>query len=156
MGIGRGIAAAGLIAAGAAAAPARAGEPVSLRPGAYEVEVRLALPHVEDAAPRKVTRICLDGSDPGGARGLSVLGDNNPLARCPATPPHREGEALTFAIVCAGRNEAQGSAAYVLAPEAFRGRIAMRLGGKNMTMTEVQAGHRVGACEAGPGAAPGP
>jgi hypothetical protein len=32
-------------------------------------------------------------------------------------------------------------------PGAFEGRIAMVMGGKNMTMTEVQSGRRVGGCD---------
>jgi hypothetical protein len=38
-------------------------------------------------------------------------------------------------------------------PSAFEGRIAMVMGGKNMTMSEVQTGRRVGSCD--PSAPPG-
>ncbi len=58
----------------------------------------------------------------------------------------RDGDALRFAIACEGRGAARASAVYRLLPEAFEGRIAMVMGGKNMTMTEVQSGRRIGPC----------
>ena len=126
------------LAAGSAAA-----EPVRLRPGAYEVEVRLDLPHLDGAGGRKRVRLCLDGVP---ARGLPVLGDNTPLAGCPVSDLRWEGEALGFTIACEGRNQPSAKAVYRLAPEGFEGRVSMRLGGKNMTLTEVQTGRWRGAC----------
>jgi len=124
----------------------------ALEPGEYEVSVRLELPHVEDMGARKVTRICVTGSD-GGTHGLVVLSDNNPLARCPASDVRESGGTLTFEIVCPGANAAVGSAKYALRAHDFDGVIAMKMGGKNMTMTERQSGRRAGTCEAA-GAAP--
>jgi hypothetical protein len=54
---------------------------------------------------------------------------------------------LSFDILCDGRGAARARAVYTLMPRGFEGRIAMVMGGKNMTMTEVQAGHRVGSCD---------
>lgn len=39
------------------------------------------------------------------------------------------------------------SPATLLAPERLRGRIAMPMGGKTTSMTEIQSGRRVGAYE---------
>ncbi len=128
-----------------AAAPlcqAHAGEDL-LAAGRYDVDVRLELPHVEDLNMKKTAAICVM---PGGSRGLTVLGDNNPLSHCPASNVRQDGSLLTFDIVCEGTNAARASASYTLAGETFRGRIAMRMGGKNMTMSETQVGRRVGAC----------
>jgi hypothetical protein len=133
------------------AAGVHAEESALLRPGAYAVEVRLDLPHLAETSARKTARLCLAGPP---ARGFPVLSDNAPLAGCPVAGVHREGEALGYAIVCEGRNQGQASAVYRLAPEGFEGRIAMRLGGKNMTMTEVQTGRRTGDCAPGESALP--
>jgi hypothetical protein len=121
-----------------------------LQPGEYEVTVRLQLRHVGMAAP-KVARICVTET---GTRGLIVLSENNPLARCPASDIRQDGDTLTFEIVCPGGNQAVGSARYTLAPQHFTGVIAMKMGGKNMTMTEYQEGHRIGDCS--PAGAPRP
>ncbi|WP_430912696.1 hypothetical protein [Methylobacterium sp. sgz302541] len=49
--------------------------------------------------------------------------------------PVRGGEATTFDIVCEGRSPCVASARFVPAGARFQGRIAMRMGGKTMTMT---------------------
>jgi hypothetical protein len=118
-----------------------------LQPGEYQVSVRLELRHVAMAAPKLAT-ICVSET---GSPGLMVLSDNNPLARCPAVNTHQDGDALTFEIICPGGNQAVASARYTIAPQSFTGVIAMKMGGKNMTMTEYQEGRRVGDCG---GAAP--
>lgn len=118
--------------------------------GAYLAEIRLELPHLDDGTARKTARLCLTAEPGAGHHGLAVLSDNNPLARCPVSDIRREGGRLTFAIACEGRNAARASAAYEFTAEGFRGRITMNMGGKNMTMTEVQLGRRVGACDGAP------
>ncbi|KMO38095.1 hypothetical protein VQ03_18090 [Methylobacterium tarhaniae] len=134
--------------------PAYAAEPVMLESGSYEVEVKLELPHLEDMTGKKVVRLCLTSEANGNNHGIAVLSENNPLSRCPVSNVRQDGGELTFDIACEGKNSARASARYVLAPASFRGRIAMQMGGKNMTMTEVQAGRRTGACDAGKTPAP--
>ena len=131
-----------------AAAPACAESPL-LEGGSYAVTVRLELPHLEDMTQTSTRTLCLTAEPGANNHGLTVLSENNPLARCPVSDLREAGADLTFAIACEGRNAAKASARYVLAPQGFRGRIVMQMGGKNMTMTEVQEGKRVGACEGG-------
>jgi hypothetical protein len=76
-----------------------------------------------------------------------VLSVNNPFAGCPAKNVRLSGPELSFDIVCEGRDSAKARATYTLRPDAFEGRIAMVLGGKNMTMNEVQVGRRLGGCD---------
>ena len=139
-------------AAGMLAGAAQA-EPKKTLPeaGAYEVRVRLELPNVQHRAATSVT-ICFPHA--GGSNGapFPVLSGNNPLARCPAGNVRQDGAVLRFDIRCEGRGAASARAVYTLKPGAFEGRIAMVMGGKNMTMTEVQSGRRVGGCD--PASAP--
>jgi hypothetical protein len=136
----------GVIAAGmlVGAAPAEPKENLP-QAGAYEVRVRLEMPNVQHRAASTAT-ICFPYA--GGTNGapFPVLSGNNPLARCPASNVRREGAMLRFDILCEGRGAAWARAVYTLGPAAFEGRIAMTMGGKNMTMTEVQAGRRIGPC----------
>jgi hypothetical protein len=117
----------------------------ALEPGEYEVSVRLELPHLENAAAAKLVRICVSGGD-GSAHGLMALSDNNPLSRCPASNIREDGGTLSFDIVCPGGNAAIGSAKFATRAQGFEGAIAMKMGGKNMTMTEHQSGRRMGDC----------
>ena len=52
--------------------------------------------------------------------------------------------------MCEGRGAARAHAIYAVRPDGFSGRIAMVLGAKNMTMRELQVGHRLGACNSLP------
>jgi len=118
-----------------------------LQAGEYEVSVSLELPHVEDIGASKVATICVPEGDSRPPWGLAVLSENNPLARCPASNVHQDGNTLTFDIICPGGNQAIASAKYTVAAQRFAGVIAMTMGGKNMTMIERQTGHRIGSCK---------
>jgi hypothetical protein len=128
-------------------AAARAGNVPALQPGEYKVRVWIDLPHVEDTGTSRVATICVSESDIHPTWGLVVLGANNPLARCPASNIRRDRDTLMFDIICPGRNQAVGWARYTIAPQQFTGVIAMKMGGKNMTMIERQNGYRVGSCK---------
>ena len=115
--------------------------------GLYEVTSRLELPHVERWAIDKKTEVCFGGAARG-AIPLPVLSENNPFRHCAATALVFENGRLEYDIACPGRADARAHAAYAITPGRFSGRIAMVLGAKNMTMTEVQDAVRTGDCEA--------
>jgi Protein of unknown function (DUF3617) len=117
-----------------------------LRPGEYRVTVRVELPHIEDMGGASgVDSICVTA---GGAapHGLAALSNLNPLRRCPSSNLHQSGDTLAFDIVCPGNDAAVGTARYTVRADAFDGAIAVKMGGKNMTMIERQSGRRVGDC----------
>ena len=120
---------------------------LSLSGGMYEVTSRLELPHLERYAIDKKTRICLFNQEQNDAIPLPVLSDNNPFAKCSAANLTTDNDTLQYDIVCPGRGAARAHAIYELGPGKFTGRIAMVMGGKNMTMTEVQHAKRVGDCQ---------
>ena len=124
----------------------RAEDAVLLRPGEYQVSIRLDLPHVEDAGGAARSESICVGADASGRHGLRVLSDSNPLRGCPVSNVRRSGDTLTFDIACVGGDAAVGAARYTLRPEGFEGSIAVKMGGKNMTMIERQSGRRVGGC----------
>jgi hypothetical protein len=128
----------------AALATSPAGAVEALADGSYEVRYRLELPHVE-ARVEETATVCL--SDAGGASAFPVLSANNPLAHCPAQNIRRDGDAILFEIVCPGGGSAKAQGLFDLRKDGFEGRIAMNMGGKNMTMTEVQRGKRMGDCD---------
>jgi hypothetical protein len=118
-----------------------------LQGGSYEVTYRLELLHVESWAIDKTTTICVPDAQGSSPVALPILSGNNPFQKCSAENFRRDGANLTYNIVCEGRDSAKARAAYTVAPGEFKGRIAMVMGGKNMTMTEVQVGRRVGSCD---------
>jgi len=118
-----------------------------LQGGFYEITYRLELPHVERWAIDKTTTVCLPGTKGSVLAALPVLSDNNPFGECTAVNIQQDGPSLGYDIKCQGRDAAKAHAAYTVSSGDFKGRVAMVMGAKNMTMTEVQAGHRVGSCD---------
>lgn len=139
-------AASAAIVVGILASSGHAGEPL-LQNGSYEVTFRLELPHLESWAIAKTATICVSEADGAGGVPFPVLSGNNPFGECWVRNVRRDGASLRYDIACAGRDAARARAAYTLTPRGFTGRIAMIMGAKNMTMTEVQAGRRVGSCD---------
>ena len=119
---------------------------LSLLSGSYEVTARLELPHLERWGVDKTTTICLPNSRKPDAIPVPVVSANNPFAKCSATNLVADGSKLEYDIVCPERGAARGHAVYELSSNAFTGRIAMVMGAKNMTMTDVQRARRMGEC----------
>ena len=122
-------------------------EDIALPDGAYEVVSRLELPHVERWAIDQVTSVCIMASRRAGGVPIPVLSANNPFAECAATHFVTSGASVEYDIVCPGRASAKAHARYVLEQPGFTGRVAMVMAAKNMTMTEVVRGRRLGDCE---------
>lgn len=128
-------------------AMAMASDESKLKPGEYEVKMRLELPHVENNGVEKLEKVCITN---GGTHGIVVLSENNPLARCPSSNIKEENGDLSFELVCAGHNQAIARARFELWPDRFVGAFEMKMGGKNMTMTERQSARRIGDCATPP------
>ena len=121
-------------------------EDTLLQDGLYEIAFRLEFPHLERWAVDKKTIVCVSETNRAGRALALILSDNNPFAKCLAKNVQRDEDRLTLDIVCSGPDAAKARASYTLFPGGFHARIAMTMGAKNMTMTEVQIGHRVGSC----------
>jgi len=121
-------------------------DPLSPPSGSYEMTSRLELPHLERWGVDKTTIICLSNSRDRDEIPVPVVSANNPFARCYPTNRVGDGSKLEYDIVCRERGAARGHAVYEFSPNGFTGRIAMVMGAKNMTMTEIQRARRIGEC----------
>lgn len=125
--------------------PLRA-HPLSPPGGLYELTARLELPHLERWGVDKTTSICLPNSPGPHEIPIPVVSANNPFAKCSTVNLIADGSTLEYDIVCPERGSAKAHAVYKVSSDAFTGRVAMVMGAKNMTMTEVQHARRVGEC----------
>jgi hypothetical protein len=120
-----------------------AGAGGGLPEGAYRVAVHVAIPNVETRDYDFETEICWRGAhDP--AMPLGPLGPG-PLARCPSHA-RDTAEGVTVATTCKGPNAGFATASYTATPGGFSAHVAINLGGKNMTVAEIQRARRVGKC----------
>jgi Protein of unknown function (DUF3617) len=117
--------------------------------GFYVITARLELPHLERWAVDKTIIICLPGVLSNDRLPIPIISANNPFAKCSTANVMMDAPKLEYDIVCPERGSAKGHAIYVLSGNKFSGRVAMVLGAKNMTMTEVQETRRIGECSPG-------
>jgi hypothetical protein len=120
--------------------------PLSPANGSYELTARLELPHLERWGVDKTMVMCLSESRKPGVIPVPIVSANNPFAKCSAANLVADDSKLEYDIVCPERGAARGHAVYEFSTNAFTGRIAMVMGAKNMTMTEVQHARRIGEC----------
>jgi len=116
------------------------------RSGSYEIIARLELPHLERWGIDKATVICLPPSLAEEKILIPIVSANNPFVKCSSANLSIQSQKLEYDIICPERGAARGHAIYTVSADAFSGRVAMVLGAKNMTMTEVQHGRRIGNC----------
>lgn len=114
-------------------------------PGQYRVEVRIALPNLQNNAPPMIAEPCITAADLESGQAFSLLSDN-PLRRCEMLDYEIGFGAAAYRIVCAGPNRGSAVANFKTTNNSFRGLINMNMGGKNMTMSETQDGKRIGEC----------
>lgn len=119
---------------------------MQLSSGRYAIDFSLELPHLERYAVTRSTTRCVDLSTLVDGAPLPVLSGNKVFEQCSVENVRQGAGKLAYDIVCKGRAAARAVATYDLKPDRFRGRVAMVLGAKNMTMTEVQTGRRLGQC----------
>ena len=131
--------AAALAATGSSAADS------SLTPGLYQIEVRISLPNVQDVAAPIVLIRCVNRDDLKSGQAFFVLSDN-PLKRCELVDYKATAGSAIYRIACVGPNRGSAVAVFDTKTTTYRGTIKMNMGGKNMTMSETQAGKRIGDC----------
>lgn len=120
---------------------------VAVVPGEYELTADTVLPHLEEALryARTRSRRCLIEPDPGS---LFPLLKHEALAGCRLVPDAGAGDAR-FALRCENPQAASGSAVFDLRDGFVTGVLQLKMGGKNMTLSQTVAGPRLGPCQSG-------
>jgi hypothetical protein len=117
----------------------------SLAAGLYRVEVVVEMPNVLRPMPFGVMERCIAGEAAEGGGFLQIV-SNPSIAACPLARRSLDRNRLTLEVVCAKLNTGRASARYELGEASYTGRIEVTMGGKNMTMTEIQHAVRLGDC----------
>jgi hypothetical protein len=122
------------------------GEALLPKTGLYSITFRLELPHLEHWAIEQTKNACLFEEEGSGKLPIPIMSSNHPFDSCIATNLTAGTANLEYDIVCPGRDAARAHATYTLGPDGITGRVAMVMGAKNMTMTEVQHAKRLASC----------
>jgi len=120
-----------------------AATPVSIPTGEYDLTTQTVLPHLEEALRYTTThaRQCLRAPD---ATAIFPLLQHPSFAGCSLVPITHD--ALHFTLQCANRAAATGSAVFEFDARHVSAMLEIRMGGKNMTLSQRLYGTRIGSC----------
>lgn len=134
---------AGLLAALGLAGQAATSVPIP--PGEYDLTAQTVLPHLEEALRYATvrTRQCLRAPD---ATGLFPLLRHPAFTGCTLVPDARAGDGLHFTLHCTNPEAASGAAVFEVGAGHVAAVLDLKMGGKNMTLSQRIHGPRLGAC----------
>jgi hypothetical protein len=111
----------------------------------YEVTIETGMPHLEENLRYTTThrRSCISLKDL--ATEFPIL--NHPtLAGCTLGGETRKDDIVKFSLSCDDRHGTTGTAVWHIDRQRIRGRLDVKLGGKNMTFSQTVTAEVVGNC----------
>ena len=139
---------AGLLAATCLAADA--GGRLAIPAGEYDLTSQTVLPHLEEALRYATTRARRCLSDPEASDVFPLL-RHPAFAGCNLVPEAREAiDGLHFSLHCTNPEAASGAAAFAVEGGHLSATLEIKMGGKNMTLSQRLHGSRVGPCQCRP------
>ena len=140
----RTLAALGPVAVAAACQPGLAST-LTVEPGLYELTAQTVLPHLEESLRYATTRTrhCLGTQE---ASALFPLLRHEAFAGCSLVHESSTGSEAHFSLRCANPQAATGGAHFTLQPAGFQAVLDIKMGGKNMTLSQRLSAPRLGAC----------
>jgi hypothetical protein len=122
-----------------------AATPVAVPPGEYDLTTQTVLPHLEEALRYATTRTrqCLREPD---ATSIFPLLQHQAFAGCSLVPSTEVNDGLSFTLQCTNPEAASGAAVFEVGASYLSAVLELKMGGKNMTLSQRLSGPRVGPC----------
>jgi Protein of unknown function (DUF3617) len=119
---------------------------LAVTPGLYDITAQTLLPHLEDNLRDAKTRAqqCLGTPS---ATSLFPLLRHEAFAGCTLTQGRTQDDEQVFTLVCANPQAAGGQARFRVGAASLEGVLELKMGGKNMTLSQRIRGPRIGACQ---------
>ena len=120
--------------------------PLVLNPGTYDLTVETLLPHLEEnlryATARRLQ--CLGTEE---ATTLFPILRHQAFAGCVLSGGQSVEDRVEYSLECSNPEAATGVAHLTVSPTGINGVLEIKMGGKNMTLSQRITGSRSGACE---------
>jgi hypothetical protein len=119
----------------------------ALAPHFYEVTTVTAMPHLEENLRYATTheKRCLAPADLSSPVAFPVL-SHAALRDCRLGAESREGDTLTYALICEGGHGTTGNAVWRMGEKQLSGTLSVKLGGKNFTFYQRVTARFLGEC----------
>ena len=118
---------------------------VSVEPGLYDLTAQTVLPHLEESLRYATTRArqCLGTQE---ASALFPLLRHEAFAGCSLVHESFTETEAHFSLRCSNPQAATGAAHFSLQSGGFQAVLYLKMGGKNMTLSQRLSAPRLGAC----------
>jgi len=118
---------------------------ITIEPGLYELTAQTVMPHLEEALRYATTRSrqCLGTQE---ASALFPLLSHEAFAGCSLVREAPSDADVRFSLRCDNPQAATGAARFTLRPSEFHAVLYVKMGGKNMTLSQRLTAPRLGAC----------
>lgn len=122
-----------------------AATPVVVPAGEYDLTTQTVLPHLEEALRYATTRTrqCLREPD---VTIFFPLLQHQAFSGCSLVPSTGINDGLSFTLRCTNPEAASGSAVFEVGATYVSAVLELKMGGKNMTLSQRLYGPRVGPC----------
>ena len=122
-----------------------AATPLVVPPGEYDLTTQTVLPHLEEALRYATTRTrqCLREPD---ATIFFPLLQHQAFSGCSLVPSTEANDGLRFTLQCTNPEAASGSAVFEVGASYVSALLELKMGGKNMTLSQRLYGPRIGPC----------
>jgi hypothetical protein len=113
--------------------------------GRYALRAEVSMPHLEEGLRgqgQEEVRCLADGA----AQSLFPLMSHAALAGCSLAPAPRRDGALGYWLKCSQAGAATGTARVEVGDGRLAGTLDLKMGGKNMTLTQRVQATRIGPC----------
>ena len=122
---------------------------VTLAQGNYEVVAQTVLPNLEENLRYATTRSlrCLGSETPASLFPILL---HPAFSGCTLVRQEGAGDGLAFNLQCSNPEAATGTASLLLDDQHFAGTLDLKMGGKNMTLSQRISGSRRGGCAKAP------
>lgn len=131
-------------AAHAASAP-------SMKPGLYEITVKMDMQGMPQAMPPQTTKRCMTAKDMEDPRKIGHGDDRGDKSTCEVTNYRVQGNTATWNMACKGPEQMTGTGSMTYEGSSYRGinRMTMKQGKDTTNMTMSYSGKYLGECKPG-------
>ena len=143
------LAAATTVSCLAAVPAAHAAAGPDMKPGLWEVTVKMDVPGMPQGMQTQTTQRCVTAKDLGDPRKVGPGSDPRTASQCEVSNHRMQGNTATWEMACKGPEQMKGTGSMTYEGDRYSGvnRMTMNQGGQVMTMTMNYAGRYLGECK---------
>ena len=124
----------------------------NMKPGLYEITVKMDMPGMPQAMPETKTQRCVTSKDMEDPRKIGPGDDARTKSTCEVANYRMQGNTATWSMACKGPEQMTGTGSVTYDANGYKGvnRMSMKQGKETLDMTMNYSGRYLGECKGAP------